>query len=153
MSTNTSSSTDSQTSSGVVNRVKFSVFLSLQIPSVLCSLYLFAQYVIRANLRRSIHYHILIVLLCSSLVFVVIPLSASEAFFYTSTVRPASNLFCSMWIWIHYSINIGNLMLTLKKKSVVYKTKKSFKHLQRLTNPRNRFSNDRNLVMYSRCYA
>ena len=111
MSTNTSTSTDSQTSSGVINRVKFSVFLSLQIPSILCSLYLFAQYAIRANLRRSIHYHILVVLLCSSLVFVMIPVSASEAFFYTSTVRPASNLFCSMWIWIHYSINIGNLML------------------------------------------
>jgi hypothetical protein len=42
---------------------------------------------------------------------VVIPLSASEAFFFTSHVRPESNLFCAFWTWIHYSADISNLIL------------------------------------------
>ena len=105
-----STSTDS-TSSLLLNRVKFGIFLTLQIPSVTCSLYLFSQYITRRRLRRSVHNHVVIALLCSSFVFVSIPVSISETFFFTSYVRPESNLFCAFWTWIHYSINIGNLIL------------------------------------------
>ena len=94
-----------------MNRVKFGIFLALQIPSLVCSLYLFSQYATRPNLRRSIHHHVLFALLCSSFLFVAIPISASEAFFYTSYVRPASVFFCASWTWIHYSTNVGNLVL------------------------------------------
>ena len=38
-------------------------------------------------------------------------MSISEAFFFTSHVYPESNLFCAIWTWIHYSINISNLIL------------------------------------------
>ena len=108
---NTSDSSDSTTSSTLLNRVKFSIFLTLQIPSVLCSVYLFWQYATRSTLRRSIHHHVLIVLLCSSFLFVALPISASEAFFFTSYVRPPSVSFCASWTWIHYSTNVGNLIL------------------------------------------
>ena len=111
MSFNSSSSSDSTTSSLLLNRVKFSIFLTLQIPSLICSVYVFVQYLTRPNVLQSIHNHIIIVLLCSSFVFVAIPISLSEAFFFTSHVRPESNVFCGFWTWIHYSINISNLIL------------------------------------------
>jgi hypothetical protein len=111
MSLNASNSTNPITSSFLLNRVKFGIFLSLQIPSFICSLYLFSQYTIQKKLRQSIHNHVVIILLCSSFIFVTFPISASEAFFFTSHVRPESNLFCSLWTWIHYSINISNLIL------------------------------------------
>ena len=112
MSLNTSNASESTTTSApVANRIKFGLFLTLQIPSLVCSVYLFVQYATRPHLYRSMHHHVFIVLLCSSFLFVIVPVSASEAFFYTSTVRPASYLFCSIWTWVHYTANIGNLML------------------------------------------
>lgn len=110
MSMNMSTSNNS-TSSVSLNRVKFAIFLTLQIPSLTCSLYLFSQYITRQRLRQSVHNHVVIALLYSSFVFVSIPVSISETFFFTSHVRPESNLFCAFWTWIHYSINIGNLIL------------------------------------------
>ncbi|UJR13188.1 hypothetical protein I4U23_000210 [Adineta vaga] len=95
----------------LLNQIKFGIFLSLQIPSIICSLYLFIQYLSHENLRQSIHNDIIIVLLCSSFLFVLIPLSASEAFFYRSHVQFESDVYCSFWTWIHYSINISNLIL------------------------------------------
>ncbi|CAF1512549.1 unnamed protein product [Adineta steineri] len=111
MSSNESISVDSTTSALSLNRVKFGVFLTLQIPSAICSIYVFSQYMKRPNFRQSIHNHVVIVLLCSSFIFVTVPVSASEAFFFTAHVRPESNLFCAIWTWIHYSINISNLIL------------------------------------------
>ncbi|UJR24590.1 hypothetical protein I4U23_005965 [Adineta vaga] len=109
MSSNLSNSTNSSTT--ITNKIRFSLFLILQIPSIICSLYLFIQYATRPRLRQSIHHHVVIVLLCSSFLFITIPVSASEAFFYTATVRPSTYLFCSIWTWIHYTINISNLIL------------------------------------------
>jgi hypothetical protein len=111
MSLNVSNSTNYVTSAPLLNRVKFGIFLTLQIPSLACSLYLLSQYATRTKLRQSIHNHVIIVLLCNSFIFVALPVSTSEAFFFTSHVRPASNLFCAFWTWIHYSINISNLIL------------------------------------------
>ena len=111
MSSDTSNSTDSTTSPGLLNHIKFGIFLTLQIPSVICSLYIFFQYTTRKNLRQSIHNHAIIILLCNSFAFVVIPLSANEVFFFRGHVHPESDLFCSLWTWIHYSIDISNLIL------------------------------------------
>ncbi|CAF1494157.1 unnamed protein product [Adineta ricciae] len=108
MSFNISNSTNT---SSLMNEIRFILFLTLQIPSIICSLYIFVQYATRSNLRQSIHHHIVLVLLCSSFLFVAIPVSASEAFFFTATVRPASYLFCSIWTWVHYTTNIANLIL------------------------------------------
>ena len=111
MSSTASNSSDSVTSPASLNRAKFGIFLFLQILSLICSVYLLSQYATRQNLRQSIHNHVFIVLLRSSFIFVAAPVSASEAFFFTLRVRPASNLFCGLWTWIQYSTNIGNLML------------------------------------------
>ena len=111
MSLNTSSSNDATSSPILVNQVKFGVFLTLQISSVTCSLYLFLQYIIRPNLRQSVYNQIVIILLCVNFFFVIIPLSASEAFFFTSHVRPESDIFCALWTWISYCCDICNLFL------------------------------------------
>ena len=108
---NASNSSDSATSSSLLNHVKFGIFVCLQIPSIVCSLYLFSQYATQPILRRSIHQHVVLVLLCTSFLFVVVPVSASEAFFFISYVRPASVTFCASWTWVHYSINVSNLIL------------------------------------------
>ena len=111
MSLNTSNSNDATSSLILENQVKFGVFLTLQISSVSCSLYLFLQYIIRPNLRQSVYNQIVIILLCVNFFFVIIPLSASEAFFFTSHVRPESDIFCALWTWIHYCPDICNLFL------------------------------------------
>lgn len=106
-----SSSSAISSQPSTLNLIKFGIFLTLQIPSVTCSVYLLFQYATRRELVRFMHHHIIIALLCTSLLFVLVPISASEAFFFTSYVRPTSYMFCSFWTLIHYSINIGNLLL------------------------------------------
>lgn len=111
MSSNISSSSDSTSSSVLVNHVKFGIFLILQIVSVSCSLYIFWRYITVQNLRQSIHNHVVIVLFWINFVFVIFPQSASEAFFFTSRIQPESDLYCGIWTWIHYSTDISNLMV------------------------------------------
>lgn len=109
MSLNTSNSNDLTSSSVLLNHVKFGVFLILQICSVSCSLYVFWRYITVQNLRQSIYNLVVIVLLWINFIFVVIPQSASEAFFFESHIRPESDLYCGLWTWIHYSTDISNL--------------------------------------------
>jgi hypothetical protein len=60
--------------------------------------------------RRSQHCAIHLLLIISFL-FVIIALPFTQAFLYTSYVYPANQLFCSLWTWIHYSLNIINRFL------------------------------------------
>jgi hypothetical protein len=111
MSVNTSDSSDSPSAPLLMDRVKFGVFFSSQISSLLCSFYLFFRFATRQNFRQSIHNHVIIVLICNSFIFVSVAISASNAFFFTSHVHPESDLFCAFWTWIHYSTDISNVIL------------------------------------------
>lgn len=93
------------------NRVKFIIFLVLQLMSMPCFLYAFWQYYRRLKLRQSLSYQIIFLLLLTSFLFVTIALSLTQAYLFTSKVSPASDSFCSLWNWIHYSMNIINLFL------------------------------------------
>ena len=94
-----------------LNRLRFGILFTLQLLSGPCYLYVFYQFYRKRQLRESHHHHVVVLLLSVSFLFLTIALPLSLAFMFTSTVRPASDTFCSLWTWIHYSLNIINLFL------------------------------------------
>jgi hypothetical protein len=93
------------------NRIKFWILLSLQLLSIPCFIYVFLQFFYKKQLRQNIHNHVILLLLIVSFLFVTIALSLTLAYMYTSHVRPATHTFCTLWNWLHYSLNIINLFL------------------------------------------
>lgn len=99
------------TTSFDANRIKFAVLLVLQILATVCYLYIFYQFYRKPQLRDSHHHHVIILLLITSFLFVTVSLPMTEAYMFNSRVIPATETFCSIWTWIHYSLNIVNLYL------------------------------------------
>ena len=112
------SSTTTTTGSGFVfttsyerNQIKFNILLIIQLFSFACYLYVFNQFYRKRHLRERSHYHVILLLLIVSFLFITVALPLTEAYLFTSYVFLASETFCSVWIWIHYSLNIVNLYL------------------------------------------
>ncbi|CAF3616706.1 unnamed protein product [Adineta steineri] len=92
-----------------LNRIKFFLFLTLQVCTMPCFVYAFYRYVREKKLRKTINYHVIYLLLCTSFLFVTLGLSLSQIYMFTSYVYPSDDRFCSLWNWFHHSINIINL--------------------------------------------
>ncbi|CAF0780842.1 unnamed protein product [Adineta steineri] len=111
LSTTTISSGFQWTTSFNANRIKFIILLLLQLLSIPCFLWIFYQFARQRQLRQSLNHHVILLLLIISFLFVTIALPLTQAFLYTSYVYPSSDVFCSLWTWIHYSLNIINMFL------------------------------------------
>jgi hypothetical protein len=99
------------TTSFNANRIKVGILLVLQLLSFPCFIWIFYQFARQRRLRQSVHHHVILLLLIVSFLFVTIALPLTEAYMFISYVYPASDIFCSIWTWIHYSLNIINLFL------------------------------------------
>lgn len=93
------------------NRAKFWLLLVLQLLSVPCYFYVFYRFAHNRQLRQSRSNRVILVLLTVSFIFVTIALPPTQLYLYTGHVHPASDIFCSLWSWFHYSLNIINLFL------------------------------------------
>jgi hypothetical protein len=111
MDTTTASSSSQYTTSFNANRIKVGVFLTLQAVSIPCFLWIFYQFARQRQLRHSRRHHAILLLLIISFLFVTVALPVTDAYMFTSYVYPSSDLFCSLWNWFHYSVNIVNLFL------------------------------------------
>jgi hypothetical protein len=107
------------------NRIKFGVFVAVQLLSMPCFINGFLQCVGRRQLRKTISFHVIFLLLFNSFLFVTVALPLTEAYMYTSYVYPSSDIFCSFWNWFHYSVNIVNLFLmafiSIERNLLVFK--------------------------------
>jgi hypothetical protein len=109
--TTAASTQQNYTTSFQSNRIKFFMFLGLQLLVVPCFLYGFYQFIQRKKLRETINYHVIYLLLLTSFLFVTVALPLTQAYMFTSYVYPSSDAFCGFWNWFHYSLNIINLFL------------------------------------------
>jgi hypothetical protein len=100
-----------RTTSFQANRTKFWILLSLQLVSFPCFIYIFFQFIHKKSLRRSIHNHVVLLLLIVSFLFLTIALSLTLAYMYNSQTYPANDLFCTLWNWFHYCVNTITLFL------------------------------------------
>ena len=93
------------------NRIEFWLLLVLQLLSVPCYLHVLYRFAHNRQLRQSRSNRVIFVLLAVSFVFVTIALPPTQLYLYIGYVYPANDLFCSVWSWFHYSLNIINLFL------------------------------------------
>ena len=93
------------------NRIKFAILLVLQCLSLPAYLHVFYQFRQKRQLRESLFHHVILLLLIVSFLFLTIALPFTQAYLYTSRAYPGNNTFCSLWNWIHYSLNMVNLFL------------------------------------------
>ena len=92
-------------------RIKYIVLFIFQIISISCYLFIFYNFATKRNRRRTIHNDSIFCLLTISFLFVVIPLSISESYLSKSYIVPGSNIFCGLWNWLQYSLDVSNLHL------------------------------------------
>ena len=109
--TTTTAASSWYTVSFFANRIKFWILFTLQLCAVPCYLYIFYKFAYKKRLFHNIQHHVTLLLLIVSFLFVTINLSLSLSYMYTSYVYPSSDLYCTLWNWFHYSLNIINLFL------------------------------------------
>ena len=91
--------------------IKFYLFTISAIASILCTFYLFYHFISNIQLRRSIHHHVIFLLLFITLLTIIIPIPFSISFFSHGYSLIQTNLFCSFWNFFQYSLSFSNLCL------------------------------------------
>ncbi|CAF0860664.1 unnamed protein product [Adineta ricciae] len=94
---------DSFTTSGLV-RLKFSILLALEIPSVVCSLSIFLCFIRLSELRAKQHNHVVICLLISNFLTATTEIPISLTYLYNNEFIPPSNSLCFLWIFSNYIV-------------------------------------------------
>ena len=96
-------------------RVKFSVFLLLQIPASLLSLFIFAFFIKHRHLMRAPHQRALLLLLLVNFVQLSVTLPLTVHFYHLGSIVPASPIFCTWWTFVEFSLYVTSeyLMATI----------------------------------------
>ena len=90
--------------------VKFSVLLLLDVPSVLCSLFIFFCFLREQRLRRWQNHAFVSLTVCNFLITAT-ELPITLAFLRTGHVQAARDSFCYYWIFINYALSGVSLYL------------------------------------------
>ena len=89
--------------------VKFAVLLTLQIPSILVSILIFAYFGYYRHTRVKDHNRSILLLLLINFLQVTTDLPMVINFFRLSgTVQPAVSPYCIWWVWFEFSLNTTN---------------------------------------------
>lgn len=95
----------------VTRRIQFGSILSLQIPSTLCSLFIF--YYLIFPPRRHPNRRVNVILLCSLLndfVLTSTELTLGQVLLYQGTVIWTNRTFCLVWAWIGLAISVTSVV-------------------------------------------
>lgn len=83
--------------------IKFSVLVSLEIPSCLCFLFIFSCFIKERELRRWQNHFFIALSICNFCI-VMIELPITLAFFYNGHVQVATTSFCYYWTFLNYTL-------------------------------------------------
>jgi len=106
--------------------LKFSILLSFQILSILCSLFVFINIIYRpSQLLKPINNHFIFVLLITSFIQVSTELSMVENYLYKGIIRTSTNSYCLFFNWYEFSLNgislfVSKLFFFMYKSLVIY---------------------------------
>lgn len=96
-----------------VEPLRFWLFLSLDIPAVLCSIFALYHLLKERQLREAIPNHATILILLFNLVYQVIDIPLHLQYFSTGVVRPATPALCLIWWFIDYGFFFISLVLLM----------------------------------------
>mgnify|MGYP006897144049 CR=1 FL=1 len=86
--------------------IKLAILLPFQVLSILCSIFVFTNIILRpSKLIKPIGNHFILVLLITSFVQVTTELSMVENFLHTGVIRPSTYGYCLFFNWYEFSLN------------------------------------------------
>ena len=99
----------------LLHRVKFSVFLLLQIPALLLTLFIFVFFIKHQHLMRAPHQRALLLLLLVNFLQLSVTLPLTERFYHLGSIVPPSPTFCTWWTFIEFTLYVTSeyLMATI----------------------------------------
>ena len=102
MSTNETTSGETSASS---HSLRFTVLISLEVPSIIVSVIIFGHVVSRRSVRAIRHQHSMFVLLLVNFLQISTTIPMSIAFYHSGgIVRPATNAYCTWWTFYDYTL-------------------------------------------------
>ena len=103
--------TDDETSAGympveisIPRQVRFWLFLTSDIISISCSLFVLYHLLFERVLRRTLHNHSIIVLLCIGLIYQLVDIPWILYFYHYNIPVVATPTFCRFWIFIDFGL-------------------------------------------------
>ena len=99
----------------IVNRVKFSILLTLQIPAFLLSLLIFYFILTNRGVFQTPQNRALLVLFVVNFIQITVLVTFSIHFYAVGTVTPATPIYCTLWTFLGYILYAisGYLMATI----------------------------------------
>ncbi|CAF3811668.1 unnamed protein product [Adineta steineri] len=94
----------------LIHSIIFGILLSMMIPSIVCYLFIFSQFLQYRELLKRINNHIILALLIINFIEVTTELPFTLTVLHTGYVAVQSPLFCQFWIVYNYSIIVIGLM-------------------------------------------
>lgn len=91
--------------------IKFVIFLAVQIPSILCSIFVLYYMFVLPAYRQILANHVIIALLIVSLLSMSIDLSITLHYLREGNVLSTSSSFCQFWIYFDYSLYSISMLL------------------------------------------
>ena len=91
--------------------IKFGIFLTFQVPSILCSIFVLYHMFALPAYRQALANHVIIALLIVSFLSTSIDLSITLHYLREGTVRAATSSFCLFWIYLDYSLYSSSMLL------------------------------------------
>ncbi|CAF3431409.1 unnamed protein product [Rotaria sp. Silwood2] len=91
--------------------IKLYLFGSLEVPSILISIYILFKFINNRQFRSHINNHSIILLIIVSFLNTTSELPITLQFLRVGYIKPNSNIFCLFWIWYNFSLQSTNLVL------------------------------------------
>lgn len=95
----------------VYRYVKLYLFVSLEVPSVMISIYILYQFCRHHQYRWRLNNHSIIGLIIISLIETTSELPIALHYLRLGNVQPMKSSFCLFWIWYNFSLQTTNLIL------------------------------------------
>ena len=104
--------------------IKFSLFVALEPPSLICNIVLVYYLIADQTLRRALHYHAILALLIVSLLTNLIEVPRIIHYLHTGIVKPQTNANCLIWQWCDYllfsTMNVLLLWASIERHLLIF---------------------------------
>jgi hypothetical protein len=104
--------------------IKFSLFVALEPPALICNFILIYYLIVDRTLRHTIHYHAILALLFVTLLTNLIELPRITNYLRIGVVIPQTNINCLIWQWCDYSlfsaVNIYMFWISVERYLLIF---------------------------------
>ncbi|CAF1141407.1 unnamed protein product [Rotaria sp. Silwood1] len=91
--------------------IRFWIILLVYIPSVICSLFIFYNFIVHGTLRQALHNHVIVLLLLINFIVQLTSIPWTLNYYRSGYVWPQNSIFCLTWSFIDEALYITTTIL------------------------------------------